>query len=645
MKKIIVGTTIVAILATTFFAGYWYSKGPSSETEAGDRTILYYVDPMNPGNRYDKPGIAPCGMALEPFYGDGDGSGRSASMPPGTVMITPEKQQLIGVRIEQVAKSPSSHTIRLLGRVAADETRVYQVTSSVAGWIRRVQPFSTGSLVKKSEVLASFYATEFLAAEQSYIYALNSANLRANIRTTGIQASIAEQSLQQTEDNLRFLGMGENQIRALGRTREFIDSIDIESPATGLVLTRNISPGLRFDAGAEFYRIADLGEVWILLDTYGNEAKYFRPGETVPVRYQGETFDARVDEVLPQFDASTRTLKVRLVAVNPEYILRPDMFVDVEYPVVMPAALTVPVDAVLDSGMKKTVFVDRGNGFFEPRQVETGRYFGNRVEISKGLVEGERIVVSGNFLIDSESRFKSPPVEVMSPAAEVEPASTEVKPLPVEVEAPATETKLPLIEATEVMPPVAETKPPPTEVKPSMAGMKPPPTDAAKPTSVDPICGMLVDEEGAAESGLTSVHQGKTHYFCSHVCKEQFDRSPETYTGAAGPGVPEGGGPPTGPMSGTMSMPATPHAGGQMNMPEQIDAGDKNRETAMPDAGPAGDQAQMPTGMPDHSMEKPGEMPAAGPAEKGDDQTKKEGEVETEIMQDSPAMEGKSAND
>ncbi len=663
MKKIIVGTAIVAILATTFFAGYWYSKAPSPETEAGDRAILYYVDPMNPGNRYDKPGIAPCGMALEPFYGDGGAGGRSASMPPGTVMITPEKQQLIGVRIEQVAKSPSSHTIRLLGRVAADETRVYQVTSSVAGWIRRVQPFSTGSIVKKGEALASFYATEFLAAEQSYIYALNSANLRANIRTPGIQASIAEQSLQQTEDNLRFLGMGENQIRALSRTREFIDNIDIESPATGLVLTRNISLGLRFDAGAEFYRIADLGEVWILLDTYGNEAKYFRPGEKVPVRYQGATFEARVDEVLPQFDASTRTLKVRLVAINPEYILRPDMFVDVEYPVVMPAALTVPVDAVLDSGMKKTVFVDRGNGFFEPRRIETGRYFGTRVEISKGLVEGERIVVAGNFFIDSESRFKSPPVEVASPATEEElpmagmkAPATEAKPPPAEVKAlvdemepsPAKMESSPAEmkpAATEVRPSMDEMKPAATEVKPSMAGMKPPPTEADKPMSVDPICGMLVNEEEAEESGLTSVHQGKTHYFCSQVCKEQFDRSPETYIDAAGLGAPEGVGPPAGPMPGNMPMPATPHADGQMKMPAQIDAGDKDRGAAMPDGGPAAEQMPMPAGMPDHSMEKPGEMPEAGSAEKGDDQTKKQGEVGTETMQDMPVMEGKNAND
>jgi YHS domain-containing protein len=156
---------------------------------------------------------------------------------------------------------------------------------------------------------------------------------------------------------------------------------------------------------------------------------------------------------------------------------------------------------------------------------------------------------------------------------------------------------------------------------------------------------MLVDEEEAAEAGLTSVHQGKTHYFCSHVCKEQFDKSPETYIKAAGPGASPGGGTPAGTMPGTMPMPATPHADGQMKTPAQIDTGDTNQGAAIPDDGPAAEQMPMPAGMPGHSMEKPGEMPEAGSAEKGDDETKKEGEVKTETMQDIPAMEGKDAND
>lgn len=174
MKKIIWATVVIAIMATTFFAGYWFSRGQGTAVvDSGERKILYYVDPMNPSQKYDKPGIAPCGMALEPVYEDGTGT-HFASMPPGTVMIGPEKQQLIGVRTEQVEKSPSSRAIRMIGSVAADETRIYKVNSSVAGWVRRVSQFSTGSIVRKGDVLATFYTPEYLAAEQSYLSALAS---------------------------------------------------------------------------------------------------------------------------------------------------------------------------------------------------------------------------------------------------------------------------------------------------------------------------------------------------------------------------------------------------------------------------------------------------------------------------------------
>jgi RND family efflux transporter MFP subunit len=182
----------------------------------------------------------------------------------------------------------------------------------------------------------------------------------------------------------------------------------VRSPTAGFVLARNVTPGQWFDRGTELYRIADLSRVWIFADIYENEGRYFRPGMKVKVSLpnQGKAFQARVSDVLPQFDPNTRTLKLRLEAENPNYFMRPDMFVDVELPIQLPSAITVPVDAVLDSGLKKTIFVDQGNGIFEPREVETGWRVGGRVEIVKGLEPGERIVVSGNFLIDSESKLE-----------------------------------------------------------------------------------------------------------------------------------------------------------------------------------------------------------------------------------------------
>jgi YHS domain-containing protein len=148
--------------------------------------------------------------------------------------------------------------------------------------------------------------------------------------------------------------------------------------------------------------------VWILLDVFENETKYLKPGVKSRVSLPGQqlVFEAVVSHVLPLFDPNTRTMKVRLEAENPKYTLRPDMFVDVELPVELPATLSVPTDAVLDTGLKKTVFIDRGGGFFEPREVETGWRLGNKVEITRGLAPGERVVVSGTFLIDSESRLE-----------------------------------------------------------------------------------------------------------------------------------------------------------------------------------------------------------------------------------------------
>jgi RND family efflux transporter MFP subunit len=242
--------------------------------------------------------------------------------------------------------------------------------------------------------------------------------------------------------------------------------INIYSPVSGFVLTRNISPTQRFDKGTEMYRIADIGHVWVLTDIFEKDCEFVGPGAMAMVRYQGRGFPARMSDVLPQFDPQTRTLKTRFELDNPGYVLRPDMFVDVEIRVDMPETLTVPADAIIDSGRRKTVFVERGSGTFEPRAVETGWRLGNRVQITSGLGSGERIVVSGNFLIDSESRMRLAP----SGAA---PATAEASP------------------------------------------------------EKDPVCGMDVDPK--APDAIKSEWGGKTYYFCSPKCKKDFEADPHKY--------------------------------------------------------------------------------------------------------------------
>ncbi len=442
-KKIFYVALILLLLAGSFLAGSWYSQRSTPKGNfAAVKSVAVNTDKRS------------------------DGDTGTSSLPPGTVKIMPEKQQFIGLRIGQVEKTSVNHVIRTLGRVAADETRIYRVNASVDGWVRETYNNSTGSLVKKDEILATFYSPEFLGAEQAYIYALSSlGRFQASGKETPEQISLTKLNVQQYKNSLRNLGMGEVQIEEIGRTRQYTENIHITSPVTGFVLSRNVSPGERFEKSKELYKIADLRRVWILADVFESEAEYFKPGVKVKftLPHQKKTFSARVSDVLPQFDATTRTLKVRLEADNPGYVLKPDMFVDVEFPVQLPPAVTIPVDAVLDSGIRKTVFVDRGNGFFEPREVETGWRIGNRVEIIKGLDPGERIVISGNFLIDSESKMEM-----------------------------------------------------------AAAGIQ-------GNLSKDPVCGRDISLKTAEKAGRKISYGGKTYYFCSDECKKRFEKESNRY--------------------------------------------------------------------------------------------------------------------
>ena len=390
----------------------------------------------------------------------------SGQFPAGTVRISPERQQLVGVRTGIVEKTAGTQAMRVLGRVAVDETRVYRIIAAVDGWIQDVPPIATGSLVAKNEVLASFYSPEFLSAQQSYIFALGSlARVKSDSKEPPQQISLTKLNVTQYEDTLRNLGMGDLQIKEIAKTRAYTEKIRITAPAAGFILSRNISPGQRFDKGYEWYRLADLSRIWILTDTYEKEARYLPPGKIVTVSHPalGMTLQAKVSQTLPQFDAASRTLKVRLEAENPQYLLKPDMFVDVEIPVTSAPAITVPADAILDSGRRKTVFVDRGKGFFEPREVETGLRLGGRVEVVKGLEPGERIVLSGNFLVDSESKLSL-----------------------------AASGMQPLLEK-------------------------------------DPVCGEEVSPRKAEKLGRRVVHRGQSFFFCSDEHKQQFEKNPDLY--------------------------------------------------------------------------------------------------------------------
>ena len=409
-----------------------------------------------------------------------------------------------------------------------DETRIYRLNVASNGFIRHIYANSTGSLVMKDAPLVTYYNSEILQEQSRFISSLSFLDQRDRISLSPAQATANTQAVETVLKNLESLGMGKTQIEELIRTRKPVHEIILRAPATSFILARNVSPGLKFERGFELYKLADLSRVWILADLFGNEAQYVRPQEKAKVSLpdQQKTFQATVSDVLPQVDPATRTLKVRLEADNPGYALRPDMFVDVEFPINLPPAITVPADAVLDSGLKKTVFVDRGNGFFEPRRVETGQRLGEQIEIVQGLKPGERIVISGNFLIDSESRMRLAAAGMFGEVTKDPVCGLNVD------ESKAKSAGFQTIYKDRTYYFCSEGCKQHFEKNPERYALKPGEvpeaarrgaTDqghAEEIMSKDPVCGMEVDESKARAAGWMSEYQGKTYFFDSYQCKQ-----------------------------------------------------------------------------------------------------------------------------
>jgi membrane fusion protein, copper/silver efflux system len=407
MRKAVAAISLLLAVLLGFFLGHLQRQANASN----GRRVLYYVDPMHPDYKSDKPGIAPdCGMQLEPVYADQAGTpiaAVSAKTPPGTVRIDPYRQRLFGIRVATVEKTSGTRAFRIPGKVTADETRVYRITAGVDGFVKETHEDAAGSQVKKDQRLAVIYSPEFLNAIGSYLAVYDPT--QAGGAKQGAAGAQSPPLAQTWANRLRLLGIGDAQIRELDLTRKVPEDIYVVSPADGFILERGISAGERFEKRMEFYRIADLSRVWIIADLFENESQGFHPRGIARITLpdQKTSFSARVSDVLPEIDPGTRALKLRLEAKNRNFSLRPGMFVDVDLTVQIPPGLSVPGDAVLDSGLSKHVFLERGNGIFEARQVETGEQFGDRVQILRGLAEGDRVVASGTFLLDSESRMHS----------------------------------------------------------------------------------------------------------------------------------------------------------------------------------------------------------------------------------------------
>lgn len=410
VRKTLYLLPLVAVVAAGLTLGHLRHK---EKTAAAANRILYYQDPMHPAYHSDKPGTAPdCGMDLVPVYAQDAAKSlpSDGAQMPTEVQIDAAAQQLYGIKLAKVEKDTGQGTIRVFGRVVPDETRVFQIDFGTDGYVKQTQDDAVGNHVTKDQRLATVYSPEFLSVAGGFL-AANEHGPGATTTPRDNSAASTTQgaaSVQARADRLRNLGMSDMQIAEITRNRSIPEDVYVVSPTDGFILSRNISAGMRFERQTPLYSIADLSHVWIQAEVFGKDVQAFRPGASARITLPDTdvSMKAVVSNVLPEVDPATRTLRPRLEADNPGFKLRPNMFVNVEMPVALPPGLTVPADAILDSGMSKRVFVQTTPGHFESREVQTGWRLDERVQILKGLQDGDIVVSSGTFLVDSESRLQ-----------------------------------------------------------------------------------------------------------------------------------------------------------------------------------------------------------------------------------------------
>jgi RND family efflux transporter MFP subunit len=383
----------------------------TSQTNATDKIkVLYWQDPMHPAYKSDKPGKAPdCGMDLIPIYDESINTTPVTNLPPGAFNISPTQQQLIGVQYGEVAYKTVNKTIRTVGKLAYDETKITHVHTKTDGWIEDVYVDFTGKQIKKGEPLFSVYSPDLLASQQEFLIASRSRKELGESQFR--EAALGSQSLYQaSRRRLELWDISDEQINEIEKSGKPVKNLTVYAPIDGFILSRNAYPKQRIMPDTDLYTIADLSNIWVIADVYEYEVADVKLGQETIVTlsyFPGRVFRGKINYIYPQIDTTTRTLKVRIEIANPTYELKPDMFANVELKINYGRKLTVPQEAVLDSGSEQNVFVALGNGYFEPRKIQLGTKVDNNFIVLAGLKSGEKVVTSANFLIDSESRLKS----------------------------------------------------------------------------------------------------------------------------------------------------------------------------------------------------------------------------------------------
>ena len=344
------------------------------------------------------------GMSMESIQKEG----KVQEVAPGTVQISPEKQQLIGVKFGTVEMRPLDKVIRTVGRVDYDEKRIVTVSPKIGGWIEDLYVDFTGKFVKQGDPLLTIYSPELVSTQEEYLLALRAKKSLVKSPFPEVAGS-GESLAESAKRRLKLWDISDDQIKTLEETGQAKKTLTLYSPFSGFVLEKSAYKGMNVMPGVALYKLADLSVVWLYADIYEYELPSIRLGQQASIQLTylpGEAFTGRAIYVYPSLNPETRTAKVRFEIPNPHESLKPEMYANVEIKIRIGQKLTVPDGAIIDTGIRQIAIIDKGNGYFEPREVKVVRGTEQYYEVIKGLKAGERVVTSANFLIDSESKLK-----------------------------------------------------------------------------------------------------------------------------------------------------------------------------------------------------------------------------------------------
>jgi Cu(I)/Ag(I) efflux system membrane fusion protein/cobalt-zinc-cadmium efflux system membrane fusion protein len=358
---------------------------------------------MDPTFVRDEPGKSPMGMDLVPVYEDDAATGSAISIDPVTA-------QNMGLRLNPVERRDLAKTLRTVGLVGYEEPRQYSVNAKMDGWIEKLHVNETGAMVRRNQPLLEIYSPALVSAQEEFLLALDNRITLANSPYPEIAAG-ADRLLQASKRRLKLWDISDRQIDRLQDTRKVQKTLTLYAPYDGIVTLKNTTQGSYVKSGMELFQIADLSHVWIYADIYESELNLVRigqPAEIILPFVDGKTLKGTVSTIYPYVEPQTRTVKARIDLENPGLQLKPDMYVNVRLKTdPVKNALAIPAEAVLNSGQVRSVFVSRGEGKFEPRRIETGLYSDDGyVEVRQGLRDDEAVVVSAQFMLDSESQLQ-----------------------------------------------------------------------------------------------------------------------------------------------------------------------------------------------------------------------------------------------